>query len=301
MRRRRGRRRCWSRPRANRERERTSRCGERMASGTRAVRLALGVEYDGRRYAGWQSQRHAPSVQETVEKAISRVADHPVAVTCAGRTDAGVHALGQVVHFDSPSRRDPYSWLRGVTSNLPDDVALTWAQPVAADFDARFAATARSYRYVILCRQTRPGLFHGRVAWTWKTLDAARMQTAARDLLGEHDFTSYRAIACQARHARRCITRLDVIADGPFVYLDITANAFLHHMVRNIAGVLMAVGAGEAGVHWAAEVLAARDRRAGGITAPADGLYMVSVAYPQRFGLPEPPAPPVFASPKGAG
>lgn len=265
------------------------------------MRLALGIEYDGRRYAGWQTQRHAASIQQAVERALGRVANHPVAVTCAGRTDAGVHAVGQVVHFDSEAQRDLHGWLLGVTSNLPEDIAVTWVRPVAADFDARFSATGRCYRYVILSRPTRPGLLHGRVSWTWKQLDAGAMQQAAQALIGEHDFTSYRAIGCQARHARRCITRLRVSADGPFVYLDVAANAFLHHMVRNIAGVLMAIGAGEATPDWAGEVLAARDRTAGGITAPAAGLYMVAVDYSSRFGLPAQPAAPVFASPQGPG
>ncbi len=265
------------------------------------MRLALGVEYDGGRYAGWQTQRHAVSVQETLERALARVADHPVAVTCAGRTDAGVHAAGQVVHFDTEVQRDLHGWLLGATSNLPDDIAITWVRPVPPDFDARFSATARRYRYVILSRPTRPGLLHGRVSWTWKSLDAAAMQQAARALVGEHDFTSYRAIGCQARHARRCITELLVRADGRFVYVDVAANAFLHHMVRNIVGVLMAIGAGDAAPEWAAEVLAARDRTAGGVTAPAAGLYMVAVDYPQRFELPDPPAAPVFASPQGPG
>nr|WP_282571234.1 tRNA pseudouridine(38-40) synthase TruA [Methylonatrum kenyense] len=263
--------------------------------------MALGIEYDGGRYAGWQHQRHATSVQEMLEAALSRVADHRVAVTCAGRTDAGVHAVGQVVHFDTDAQRDLHGWLLGVTSNLPDDIAVTWVRQVPADFDARFSATGRCYRYVILSRPTRPGLLHGRVSWIWKQLDAKVMQRAGAALVGEHDFTSYRAIGCQARHARRCITRLQVTADGPFIYLDVAANAFLHHMVRNIAGVLMTIGAGEAAPEWAAQVLAARDRTAGGVTAPAAGLYMVAVDYPQRFGLPPAPPPPVFASSQGPG
>ncbi len=258
------------------------------------MRIAMGVEYDGRCYAGWQTQRHARSVQEALEGAIARVADHPVTVTCAGRTDAGVHALGQVIHFDTDARRSDHGWRLGVTSNLPDDIAVPWARPVPDDFNARFSATARSYRYVILDRPVRPGLLHGRVAWTWKPLDASRMDAAARCLVGEHDFSSFRAVQCQARHALRELRGISVQRHGGFVYLDVTANAFLHHMVRNIAGTLIAVGAGEQPPSWVDQVLRARDRTAAGVTAPAEGLYLVAAHYPGHFGLPASPAPPVF-------
>ncbi len=258
------------------------------------MRIAMGVEYDGSRYAGWQTQRHAPSVQAAVEAAVAKVANHPVAVTCAGRTDAGVHALGQIIHFDTVAQRSPHGWRLGVTSNLPDSIAIPWAMPVREDFDARFSATARSYRYVILNRPVRPGVLHGRVSWTWKPLNAASMQQAGQFLVGEHDFTSFRAVQCQARHARREVRDIAVHAQGDFLYLDVTANAFLHHMVRNIAGTLMAVGSGDRPVGWVRDVLQARDRTAGGITAPAAGLYFVAAHYPERFNLPPRPEPPCF-------
>ncbi len=252
------------------------------------------VEYDGSAFAGWQRQRHAPSVQAVVEDAIARVADHPVTVTCAGRTDAGVHALGQVIHFETGARRSNHGWRLGVSSNLPATVAVPWAMPVADEFNARFSATARSYRYVILSRPVRPGLLHGRVAWTWKPLDAGAMHEAAQCLVGEHDFSSFRAVQCQARHARREITQITVSRSADFIHLDVTANAFLHHMVRNIAGALMAVGSGDQSVRWIREVLQARDRTAAGVTAPAGGLYFVAAHYPERFGLPAVAAAPVF-------
>lgn len=259
------------------------------------VRVAMGLEYDGTRYAGWQEQRHADTIQARVEGALARVANEPVRVVCAGRTDAGVHGVGQVLHFDTRARRDPHGWRLGGTTYLPDGIALTWAREVPAEFDARRSALQRHYRYVILNRPVRPGWLHGRVAWTWKPLDADRMQAGAHYLLGEQDFTSFRAAACQAPHARRDVTRLEVTRAGDLVYLDISANAFLHHMVRNIAGTLMTVGSGEREPEWVREVLAARDRTVGGMTAPAAGLYMVAVDYPERFRLPAPPAPPRFA------
>ena len=259
------------------------------------MRLAFGVEYDGSRFRGWQRQERAESVQAVVETALSAIADHPVAVTCAGRTDAGVHATGQVIHFDTDSERPLHGWLLGGNSKLPDAVAFTWARQMDADFHARFSATARAYRYVILSRPLRPALLRSRVTWTYHALDAERMHAAGQLLLGEHDFSSFRAIGCQARHPRRCVNRLSVSRHGDYLYLDVEANAFLHHMVRNIAGTLMLVGRGERPVEWVSEVLAARDRSAGGVTAPADGLYMVKVSYPERFGpMPEAETP-VFA------
>ncbi len=259
------------------------------------MRIALGVEYDGSSFIGWQRQRHGPTIQEAVENALARIAAHPVTVTCAGRTDAGVHATQQVIHFDTSAQRPLHAWLLGGNSHLPPTVSLRWAKPVADDFHARFSAEARTYRYVIFCDRLRPALQHNRVAWTYKNLDAERMHEAGQALLGEHDFTSFRAVGCQARHPIRRIDRLSVHRSGSYLYLDIEANAFLHHMVRNIAGTLMKIGAGEAPVEWAGEVLAARDRTLAGITAPASGLYLVKVRYPKRFGLPEAGALPVFA------
>lgn len=259
------------------------------------MRIALGVEYDGASFIGWQRQRHGVTVQEVVENALGKIAAHPVSVTCAGRTDAGVHATAQVVHFDTEAVRPLHAWLLGGNSNLPGAVALRWAHHVDASFNARFSARARAYRYVIHCNRLRPALQRDRVSWTYKQLDAERMHEAGQHLLGEHDFTSYRAVGCQAKHPIRRIDRLAIWSRGEYIYLDIEANAFLHHMVRNIAGTLMAVGSGEMPLDWPAEVLAARDRTAAGVTAPPGGLYLVKVVYPEEYGLPVEGPLPVFA------
>ena len=255
--------------------------------------IACGVEYDGAGYSGWQAQPHAPSVQAVVEKALSKVANHPVQLCCAGRTDAGVHATHQVIHFETTAERREREWLLGGNTNLPDNVTLTWVRDVDDDFHARFSAEARSYRYVILTREVPSALLRRRVTWVHETLDAERMQAGARYLLGEHDFSSYRATACQAKSPVRTVHRLDISRQGDFIYLDIQANAFLHHMVRNIAGVLIAIGRGDRPVDWAAEVLTQRDRTLGGVTAPPDGLYFAEVEYPEAFGIPAPPAAPL--------
>lgn len=258
-------------------------------------RFAAGIAYDGTGYMGWQRQHHGASVQAAVEAAVSRVAASPVEVVCAGRTDAGVHATQQVVHFDTAADRPLYGWLRGVNSNLPRDVALQWITPVDPRFHARFSATARSYRYVIYSHPVRPALHRSRVSWTYRALEVQPMREAARDLLGEHDFSSFRAVACQARHPVRRVDELTVTRVGDYLYLDVTANAFLHHMVRNIAGVLMRIGAGDRPPEWARRVLEARDRTAGGVTAPGEGLYLVNVGYPAEFGIPEHGERPAFA------
>lgn len=259
------------------------------------MRVALGIEYDGTGFCGWQSQTGTRTVQQEVERALSTVADHPVSVVCAGRTDSGVHAVGQVVHFDSDAERSVRSWVLGANANLPRDVSVIWARPVAGEFHARFSAQARSYRYVILNRMTRPAVWRDRVCWHHQQLDERRMQRAADFLVGEHDFSSFRALACQARHPVRTVHRLCVQRCGAYLYIDITANAFLHHMVRNIAGVLITVGEGERKPDWARELLVARDRTVGGVTAPAGGLYLAQVVYPPQFELPEPEALPCFA------
>lgn len=250
------------------------------------MRIALGIEYDGRGFRGWQVQRGVRTVQEAVETALGRVAAHPVRIGCAGRTDAGVHACGQVVHFDSEAERSLRAWVLGANVSLPPDVSVLWAREVPAEFDARFSATGRTYRYVILERESRPALLAGRVCWTHRRLDTEAMQEAARHLIGRHDFSAFRALACQARSPVRTVRRLEVRRAGGFVVLEVEADAFLMHMVRNIAGVLMAVGGGEAAPDWAREVLEGRDRTRGGITAPASGLYLLQVQYPERFGLP---------------
>ncbi len=252
------------------------------------MRLAIEIEYDGSGFCGWQRQRGARSVQECVEQALSRVADHAVTVICAGRTDAGVHACAQVAHFDTHAQRSLRSWILGANSHLPPDVAVRRAQRVADDFHARFDARSRSYRYVILNHMTRPALNRARVCWQHRPLDAPRMHAAARCLIGEHDFSSFRAVACQARHARRSVYQLSVARQDEQVIINIRANAFLHHMVRNIAGVLISIGAGDKPPLWAAEVLAAQDRRLGGVTAPAQGLYLIGVDYGPEYSFPLP-------------
>lgn len=251
------------------------------------MRYAFGIEYDGSDFSGWQAQRHAVrTVQGVVENAVSKVADHPVEVSCAGRTDAGVHSTGQVIHFDSAAQRSERSWVFGSNANLPKDVCVLWARPVADDFHARFSARGRAYRYVIFNRTVRPTFLARRVTWSHRPLEVDPMAAAARYLVGEHDFSSYRAVACQARSPVRTIHRLEVWRDGPYVHIEVEANAFLHHMVRNIAGVLMAIGAGEQPPEWAAQVLEARDRRLGGVTAPPHGLYLIRVDYPDVFDIP---------------
>jgi tRNA pseudouridine38-40 synthase len=249
------------------------------------MRIACAVEYDGSGFCGWQRQDHARSVQGDVEAALSKVADHEVRVICAGRTDSGVHASWQIIHFDSQAERSERSWVLGTNANLPDDASLLWAREVDGDFHARFSAQARSYRYVIFNRDVPSALLHRRATWVHQALDVSRMREGARYLLGEHDFSSFRALACQAKSPVRTIHRLDIRRSGAYLYLDVEANAFLHHMVRNIAGVLMAVGRGVHNSHWVQDILNKRDRTQGGVTAPASGLYLVGVRYPQKYGI----------------
>ena len=230
-------------------------------------------------------------MQHEVERALSTVADHQVKVVAAGRTDAGVHAYGQVIHFDSGAARAPHAWLFGGNTLLPRDVSLRWVQPVSDEFHARYKATARSYRYVMRAARARSALLDDRAAWLTGTLDAGAMHRAAQVLVGEHDFSGYRDSDCQSPTAMRNVHAISVRGLAEFVVLDVTANAFLHHMVRNIAGVLMAIGLGERPESWAAAVLEGRKRAKGGITAPACGLYFVGPEYPERFGLPPRPQP----------
>lgn len=257
-------------------------------------RIALGIEYDGRRFHGWQTQAGARNVQDSLELALSRVADHPVRVHCAGRTDTGVHATGQVVHFETSAAREPHAWVLGGNANLPDDVSIRWASVQPDDFHARFSARARAYRYVILNRRSRPAVLSGLVSWHHRALDVERMREGAVHLLGEHDFSAFRAAGCQAKSPVREIERITLSRSGDFIYLDVEANAFLHHMVRNIAGVLMSVGRAEADPDWVRRVLAGRDRSRGGITAPPHGLYLVAVRYPEPCTLPDATVLPVF-------
>lgn len=250
------------------------------------MRIAIGIEYNGIPYAGWQHQEHAITVQSVVEKALSVVADHPVKVIAAGRTDAGVHALGQVAHFDTTAERHARAWLLGTNSHLPNDVALTWSQPVSDAFHARFSAQRRRYRYVILNRMARAAVLDGRMACVHYALDVERMAQAAQSLLGQHDFSSYRAAACQSKKPVKTIYELTLHRRDDYVVLDIEGDGFLHHMVRNIVGVLLAIGSGERETTWAQEVLDARDRKVGGTTAPPHGLYFVHATYPEHFAVP---------------
>lgn len=251
------------------------------------MRLALGVEYDGSGFSGWQFQDHSRSVQEEVEKALSKVANHPLRVHCAGRTDTGVHATGQVIHFDTEVQREMRSWVFGANANLPKEVAILWAKPVQDEFHARFSAIRRRYRYVIFNRHVRPTFLAYRTSWCYRELDIERMSAAAQYLIGQHDFSSYRAVACQAKSPVREVYELSVSRHAELIYIDIEANAFLHHMVRNIAGVLMEIGRGEQEPVWAREVLEYRDRALGGVTAPPYGLYLTKVTYPENHQIPE--------------
>ncbi|GAA4864149.1 tRNA pseudouridine(38-40) synthase TruA [Luteimonas vadosa] len=258
------------------------------------MRYALGVEYDGGGFLGWQ--RLAPddagddprscTVQAVLERALSRVADGPIETVCAGRTDSGVHGLCQVVHFDSDAVRAPRGWMLGATSCLPEAVCVRWCAPVDDGFHARFSARARRYRYRILNRPVRPALGRQYLSWFRHALDADAMHRAAQALVGEHDFSAFRTVHCQAPHARRDLQRIEVTREGDEVVVDVQANAFLHHMVRNIVGSLLEVGTGERGEHWVGEVLRARDRTLAGVTAPATGLVFVGPLYPAECGLP---------------
>jgi len=244
-------------------------------------RWAAAIEYDGAAFHGWQTQQEGVrTVQESLSSALSYVADHPIDVVCAGRTDTGVHGLSQIVHFDTSARRPERAWVLGSNTRLPEDINVRWVSPVPQQFHARYSATARSYRYVFWNRPPRTALGRHRAAWVYHPLDAQRMHDAAQALVGEHDFSAFRAVACQSHTPWRHVDGIRVQRQGDLLCMDIRANAFLHHMVRNIAGVLMAVGKGEAGLDWPAQVLASRDRRQGGITAPAQGLYFVGVDYP---------------------
>lgn len=260
------------------------------------MRIALGVEYQGSRYKGWQRQQDVDSVQEQLEKALSKVAAQPIEVFCAGRTDAGVHATGQVVHFEyeSDKARKMAAWTMGVNTSLPDDIAVRWALPVTDQFHARFSATSRRYRYVILNQALRPGILRHGVTHHHYPLNEELMAQAAQCLLGEQDFTSFRAAQCQSNSPFRNVHHVMVKRFGDYVVVDIQANAFVHHMVRNIVGSLMVIGQGEQPVEWMAQVLAAKDRTLAAATAKPHGLYLVAAHYPQEFNLPQGAMGPLF-------
>lgn len=258
------------------------------------MRIALGIEYDGSKYYGWQRQEEVISVQQCLEEAISRVANHPVRVQCAGRTDSGVHGTGQVVHFDSDAKRNDVAWTLGVNANLPDDIAVRWVHHVDEEFHARFSATARRYRYIIYNSNLRPAILNSGVSYYHGELDEKLMHEAAQTLMGEHDFTSFRAKHCQAHSPVKTISHINVIRMNDYIVIDVKANAFLHHMVRNIAGSLMEIGKGKKPVTWIADLLAAEDRSIAAATSKAAGLYMVEVDYPSKFNLPRPAIGPLF-------
>ncbi len=257
-------------------------------------RWVAGVEYDGSVFKGWQKQKHHPglSVQDALEVALSKVANHPVNIVCAGRTDSGVHASAQVIHFDTTAERSERSWKLGVNTGLPHGVCLNWVMPAPIKeghdnaFHARFSAVARRYRYFILNKPVKPGLMHDQATWWRRPLDTERMHEAAQALVGRHDFTSFRASDCQANNANRTMKEISVTRLNDWVVIEVCANAFLYHMVRNIAGVLLPIGEGRKDVAWCASVLAAKDRKQAGVTAPGEGLYFVDVEYPEFPELP---------------
>ena len=266
---------------------------EAIPSGTR---VACRVEYDGGSYCGWQSQPgdEVATVQDCLEASLCSVAGRPLRVHCAGRTDTGVHAHSQIIHFDAPATRSSKAWVVGGNANLPRDIRIHWARAVDSDFHARFSATARRYRYVIANTQVAPALLDGKVTWHRRPLDESVMEGAARALLGEQDFSAFRAAACQSSSPMRNVHSAHVTRRGDLVVIDIMANAFLHHMVRNIAGALLAVGDGRREPDWITELLRGRDRTVAADTAPACGLYLVDVLYPDHFGLPATPSGPAL-------
>ena len=251
-----------------------------------AQRIALGLEYDGRGFCGWQTQPGGCAAQDHLQAALARVHGSPVATVTAGRTDAGVHACAQVVHFDAEHARPEQAWVRGVNANLPAGMAVLWAKPVADDFHARYSALARRYRYVLLNHAVRPALLAGRVGWLHGNLDEAAMRAAAARLLGTHDFSAFRAAACQARSPVRDMRAVAVTRRGDFLLFEFAANAFLHHQVRNMVGALLWVGLGRRPPTWIDELLETRDRTHAAATFAPDGLYLVGVDYDARYALP---------------
>ena len=249
-------------------------------------RVALGIEYDGSAFRGWQQQTHARSVQGELERALAQVADHPVELTAAGRTDAGVHARLQVAHFDALVERPLRAWVMGANAAAPPDLSVLWARPVPDTFHARYDARSRTYRYRIVNRPVRTALDRARACWVRRPLDVAAMHAAAQALLGEHDFSAFRSSECQSPTPMRRVLQIGAEVAGDRVQVEVTANAFLHHMVRNVVGSLLLVGLGERPAAWLTEVLGSRDRRRAGPTAPPQGLYLAGVEYPAEFGLP---------------
>lgn len=250
------------------------------------MRVALGLSYDGTAFHGWQTQPSGRTVQDTLETALTSFLSHPVQTICAGRTDAGVHALNQVVHLDTDAIRTPESWIRGLNALLPSTVAVQWATPVSDHFHARFAAQSRDYIYIVRNDRVRSPLLHNRVGWVYRLLDHHLMQQAALRLLGEHDFSCFRSSMCQASSPVRCLHALDITERGPYLFFSFKANAFLHHMIRNIMGTLIYVGLGRQPPEWVDELLMHRDRRRAAPTFAPDGLYLAGVNYSDEFALP---------------
>jgi tRNA pseudouridine38-40 synthase len=250
------------------------------------MRYALGIEYDGSDYLGWQRLSEGLTIQAAVEGALSFVADHPVQVVCSGRTDAGVHAQCQVIHFDSDAERTDRAWMLGANTRLPRDIRILWCQPMPEKFHARYSARARRYRYTILNRAIPPAMQRHFLSWERRALNADDMHHAAQVLCGEHDFTTFRTVKCQAKHPNRDLQEISVQRSGDQVIVEVQANAFLHHMVRNIVGSLIVIGRGEKGIGWMSELLALKDRTQAGPTAPAEGLVFLGAKYPQEWALP---------------
>lgn len=261
-------------------------------------RVAIAFEYDGHGFHGWQLQKSGVrSIQAELTDAVSKVANHRVDLVCAGRTDTGVHASYQIAHFETPSVRTLRSWVMGINTALPGEIVVHWAGNGPKDFHARFSAFYRRYRYVICNTAVKPGIQRGQVSWSFRPLDAGRMHESAQALVGEHDFSSFRAAGCQSRTPIRFLERISVSRINEFVVIDIQANAFLHHMVRNIAGALIAVGVGQQSVGWVHEILEAKDRTVAGVTAPPHGLYLVDVGYPETCLVPAADCGPSFLRP----
>ena len=251
------------------------------------MRLALGISYNGQAYQGWQSQLSGLTVQDKLEAALGRFTDSRVSTLCSGRTDAGVHALMQVIHFDTEATREPASWVRGTNANLPRDIAVQWAQVVPDAFHCRASAISRRYAYILLESPVRPSIDAGRTGWSFRPLDMGTMQQAVRHLLGEHDFSSFRASACQALSPVKNLQRIDITRRGAYWRFEFEANAFLHHMIRNIMGCLVTVGQGKYPPEWMNQVLAARNRDVAAPTFSPDGLYFLGPRYEARWGLPD--------------
>ena len=258
------------------------------------MKIALGIEYQGTNYYGWQRQENVRSIQEQLENALSIIANEKIEIFCAGRTDSGVSGTGQVVHFETSAVRPDKAWTFGTNANLPDDIAVTWTKKVDDEFHARFSAMARRYRYILYCDKLRPAILHGGITHCYLELDAEKMHQAGQYLLGEHDFSSFRAAQCQSNTPWRNVHHLSVTRIGQYIIVDIQANAFVHHMVRNIVGSLIEVGAGKESIEWMKWLLEQKNRQLAAPTAKPDGLYLVDVIYPEKFGLPKSHLGPLF-------